>query len=467
MENINMNEKIEEIKSKKYDETAIKVALKRVQKYLKELAGDYKSEGISIEEIREEALKELEESLFLVPNNGFKVYDLATKYRTVKELLKMEKRDSAKLYKLLNQARELEQENPREELHTSLNMEKVKLSLLRNVIRTCKVTDNNRILNALHNGKKQTEKEIKDEQRAILEAAFSGLETYGITDECIANANSVLKEENVESLSFSKKIGLSDDFCRDTDEIGLYDVLDERFLKTITVEDVNLFSAFWQSKFFQNMQEIYTGLDMIDNLDLWQEIIDGDEKDIDNMEMERLTPAIQKSRLILLIRDMIKQGEEIPDEIQKGYAEFLQEEGLPEVDLVKEIDKTRKETSALGRMLTNIIAMQSTIIQDLKSGNIRTKKWGKIAENDDSILLGINNPNFVGPTTMQLDKKVLEDWLIKIGDRKIPTYKGDFNPKYSEISNVYTLAVPGVNKKIKEERENKGKGEKQVLDYLR
>ena len=426
MESTNINEKIEEIKSKKYDEEAIKEALKRTQRYLKELAGDYRNEGLSIEEIREEALKELEKGLSSVPNNGFKVYDLATKYRTVKELLKMEKRDTSKLYKLLNQARELEGENPREELHTSLNMEKVKLSLLRNVIRTCRVTDNNNILTALHNGKKQTEKEIKDEQKAALEAVFSVLETYGITDEYIDKANSVLQEENVKSLSFAKKIGLADDFCRDTDEIGLYDVLDERFLKTITVEDVNLFSAFWQSKLFQNMQEVYTGLDIIDNLGLWQEVIDGNEKDIDNMSMERLTPAIQRARLILLIRDVTKKGEE---------------------------------------MLTNIIAMQSTIIQDLKSGNIRTKKWGKIAENDDSILLGINNPNFVGPTTMQLDKKVLEDWLSKIGDRKIPIYKGEIDPKYSNVSNVYTLAVPAVNKRIKEERE--GEGKKPVLDYLR
>ncbi len=465
MESTNINEKIEEIKSKKYDEEAIKEALKRTQRYLKELAGEYRNEGLSIEEIREEALKELEKGLSSVPNNGFKVYDLATKYRTVKELLKMEKRDTSKLYKLLNQARELEGENPREELHTSLNMEKVKLSLLRNVIRTCRVTDNNNILTALHNGKKQTEKEIKDEQKAALEAVFSVLETYGITDEYIDKANSVLQEENVKSLSFAKKIGLADDFCRDTDEIGLYDVLDERFLKTITVEDVNLFSAFWQSKLFQNMQEVYTGLDIIDNLGLWQEVIDGNEKDIDNMSMERLTPAIQRARLILLIRDVTKKGEEIPEELQSEYAKFLQEEGLPEGDLVEEINKTRREINALGGMLTNIIAMQSTIIQDLKSGNIRTKKWGKIAENDDSILLGINNPNFVGPTTMQLDKKVLEDWLSKIGDRKIPIYKGGIDPKYSNVSNVYTLAVPAVNKRIKEERE--GEGKKPVLDYLR
>lgn len=465
MESTNINEKIEEIKSKKYDEEAIKEALKRTQRYLKELAGDYRNEGLSIEEIREEALKELEKGLSSVPNNGFKVYDLATKYRTVKELLKMEKRDTSKLYKLLNQARELEGENPREELHTSLNMEKVKLSLLRNVIRTCRVTDNNNILTALHNGKKQTEKEIKDEQKAALEAVFSVLETYGITDEYIDKANSVLQEENVKSLSFAKKIGLADDFCRDTDEIGLYDVLDERFLKTITVEDVNLFSAFWQSNLFQNMQEVYTGLDIIDNLGLWQEVIDGNEKDIDNMSMERLTPAIQRARLILLIRDVTKKGEEIPEELQSEYAKFLQEEGLPEGDLVEEINKTRREINALGGMLTNIIAMQSTIIQDLKSGNIRTKKWGKIAENDDSILLGINNPNFVGPTTMQLDKKVLEDWLSKIGDRKIPIYKGEIDPKYSNVSNVYTLAVPAVNKRIKEERE--GEGKKPVLDYLR
>ena len=142
MENINIDERIEEIRNKKYDEEAIKDALKRAQKYLKELAGDYKSEGLSIEEIREEALRELQKSLFAVPKNGLKVYDLATKYRTVKELLKMEKRDNAKFNKLLNQAKELEDENPREELHTSMDMEKVKLSLVRNVIRSCKIRDN-------------------------------------------------------------------------------------------------------------------------------------------------------------------------------------------------------------------------------------------------------------------------------------------------------------------------------------
>ena len=191
MESINIKKEIEEVKGKKYDEEAIKGALKRTQRYLKELAGDYRNEGVEIGEIREEALAELEESLLSIPNNGFKIYDLATKYRTVKELLKMRKTDNAKLYKLLNQAKELEDKDHEEELYTSLNMEKVKLSLLRNVIRTCRVKDNNNILEALRNGKAITEKEIKDEQKALLEAAFSGLETYGITDEYIDKANSV------------------------------------------------------------------------------------------------------------------------------------------------------------------------------------------------------------------------------------------------------------------------------------
>ena len=94
---------------------------------------------------------------------------------------------------------------------------------------------------------------------------------------------------------------------------------------------------------------------------------------------------------------------------------------------------------------------------------MRIKKWGKIAEDDDFVILGINNPNFVGPTTMQLNKELLEDWLNKIGDRKIPQYKWDTNSKYSALTDVYTPAVPAINAKIKEERKNNPG----VLDYLR
>ena len=465
MENINIDERIEEIRNKKYDEEAIKDALKRAQKYLKELAGDYKSEGLSIEEIREEALRELQKSLFAVPKNGLKVYDLATKYRTVKELLKMEKRDNAKFNKLLNQAKELEDENPREELHTSMDMEKVKLSLVRNVIRSCKIRDNKDISTALHNGKGMTEVEIKDEQKKVLEAVFSCLETYGITDEYIAKANAVLEGEDVGSLDFAKKVGLTDDFSKDKDEIGLYDVLDKKFFKTMSVEDVNLFSAFWQSKFFQNMQEIYTGIDIVDNLDLWQKFIDGNEEDIDKMDMKRITPAIQKARMIMLIRDTINPGEEISEELQKEYNKFLKEEGLSEGNLEEELKQIRTETGALGNILTNIIAMQSAIIQDIKSNNMRINKWGKIAEDDEFVLLGINNPNFVGPTTMQLNKDMLEDWLKKIGDRKLPEFKKEINQKYSDISSVYMPASPEFNRKKKAEIKKKPNTE--VLDYLR
>ena len=233
----------------------------------------------------------------------------------------------------------------------------------------------------------------------------------------------------------------------------------------MSVEDVNLFSAFWQSKFFQNMQEIYTGLDIVDNLDLWQEFIDGNEEDIDKMDMRRITPAIQKARMIMLIRDTIKPGEEIPEELQKEYNKFLKEEGLSEGNLEEELKQIRIETGALGNILTNIIAMQSAIIQDIKSNNMVIKKWGKIAEDDEFVLLGINNPNFVGPTTMQLNKDMLEDWLKKIGDRKLPEFKKEINQKYSDISSIYMPASPEFNRKKKAEIKKKPNTE--VLDYLR
>lgn len=461
----NLNERIEGIKSKEYNEEAIKEALKKAQKYLKELAGDYKSEGISIEEIKEESQKELQKALFAIPRNGFELYDLATKYRTVKELLKMEKRDTANFYRLLNQARELEQENPTEELHTSLDMKKVKLSLVRNVIRTCRIKENKDILNALHNGKAKTEEEIKEQQKKALEAVFSGLETYGIVDEYINEANSLLEKEKVKSFSFAKKLGLADDFSNDTDEIGLYDVLDEKFLQSMSVEDINLFSAFWQSEFLQHMQEMYTGLDIIKNLNLWQAVIDGTETDIDKMDIKKIIPAIQKSKLVILIRDLLEQGEEIPEELQQEYAKFLKEEELTGGTLQEEVKQTKEETRALGNVLRNIVAMQSAIIQDIKSNNMSIKKWGKIEENDEFVLLAINNPNFVGPTTMQLSKEILEDWLTKIGNRKLPAYKQEVEPKYSAISNVYMPKTQGVSGRIKQER--KEKPNNGVLEFLR
>lgn len=461
----NLDKRINEIKSKEYNEEAIKEALKKVQKYLKELAGDYKNEGVSIEEIKEEAEKELQKNLLAVPKNSFKVYDLATKYRTVKELLKLEKRDNAFLYKMVNQARKLEQENPNEELYISLDMKKVKLSLLRNIIRTCKIKESKDILTALHNGKGITEKEIKEEQKKVLEAVFSGLETYGIVDEYIDKANSVLEKENVKSISFAKKLGLADSFSNDKDEIGLYDVLDEKFLQSISVEDVNLFSAFWQSEFFQYMQEMCTGLGIVNDLNLWQELIDGIEEDVDKIDIKRIISAIQKSRFIILIKDMLEQGEEIPEELQKEYNKFLEEEGLVGENLQEEVNRIKNATKALENVLKNIITLKSAIIQDIKSNNMSIKKWGKIEENDEFILLGINNSNFIGPVTMELNKVTLEDWLTKIGNRKLPIYKQEFNPEYSAISNVYMPATQAVKNKIK--NESKEKPNNGILEFLR
>ena len=251
------------------------------------------------------------------------------------------------------------------------------------------------------------------------------------------------------------------------DEIGLYDVLDKKFLKTMCVEDINLFSAFWQSKFFQNMQEIYTGLDIVNNLNLWQEVIDGNEEDIDKMDMKKITTVIQKARMKMALSDAIKPEEEIPEELQKEYNKFLQEEGLQGEDLEEELRKTRTETGALSNILTNIIAMQSTIIQDLKSNNMRINGWGKIEEDDEFILVAINNPDFIGPTTMQLNKDLLEDWLSKIGNRKLPEYKKGINQKYADISNVYMPALPEFNRKKKKAELKKKPHTKGVLDYLR
>ena len=460
----NMDEKIKEIKSKEYDEQEIKEALKKTQKYLKKLAGDYRSEGVTVEEIKEEAEKELQKNLLAVPQNGFKLYDLSAKYRTVKELLKMEKRDTANFYRMVNQARELEQENPNEELYISLDMKKVKLSLLRNVIRTCKIRENKDILTALHNGKGITEKEIKEKQKKALEAVFSGLETYGIIDEYIDRANLVLKEENVKSVSFAKKLGLADSFSNDRDEIGLYDVLDDKFLQSMSVEDVNLFSAFWQSEFLQYMQEMSTGIGIVNDLNLWQEIIDGTETDIDKIDIKKIIPAIQKSKLIILIKDMLEQGEEKPEELQKEYNKFLKEEGLKEENLQEGVNRIKKITKTLENVLKNIITMKTSIIQDIKTNNMSIKEWGKIEENDEFVLLGINNANFIGPVTMELNKETLEDWLNKIGNRKLPEYKQEFNPKNSAISNVYMPKTQAVKSRINKESKHKPNG---VLEFLR
>ena len=87
---------------------------------------------------------------------------------------------------------------------------------------------------------------------------------------------------------------------------------------------------------------------------------------IGEIDMKKITTVIQKARMKMALSDAIKPEEEIPEELQKEYNKFLQEEGLQGEDLEEELRKTRTETGALSNILTNIIAMQSTIIQDLK-----------------------------------------------------------------------------------------------------
>jgi hypothetical protein len=87
----------------------------------------------------------------------------------------------------------------------------------------------------------------------------------------------------------SKKLGFEDldyEFSSSDNSIGLVDSLSKEYLETLSIEELTFLNAFWCNRFAKECQIMNLGLMVTKDLDLWQDIINGQtDFSISNQEL--------------------------------------------------------------------------------------------------------------------------------------------------------------------------------------
>lgn len=456
--------KFTDILNSKYNTTEVKETLKRVQKYIKKMAGNYKDEGATLDEVKEQALSE-KDSNFDMLYDVMTIYNYSAQFRGVRELLKINKHQPLKFKKMCDYALKKEENSSDEELYSSFNMQEYTMSLLRTIIRENKIDKAEGILRKLSKGKDFTERNIKKENLKILTQIFRSLNNYGIIDEYVELNNLFLKEHGIESVSYLKETGVADDYSSDRDDIGLFDVFDKKVFDNMSSEEINLFSTVWQNIFLEEMEKIYICFSVIENLDLWEVIIDGNDEQIEQISDKSILAALQKENFLMFLKNNLEAVEEVPESLLNRYYEFIEKNGIRKKELKEEILTFGKEADFLSKVLENNTNMQTIVIQDLKSNNLQNRKWGVIENDEEFCMLIIRNSNFVGPIAIKMQTRTLESCLKKIGNTKFPKYK-NANPQLIEkLCRICIPANESYNKKVEETAKESSTSE--VVDFFR
>jgi len=140
--------------------------------------------------------------------------------------------------------------------------------------------------------------------------------------------------------------------------------------------------------------------------------------------------------------------------MKKQYRRFLEEQNLSyDIQLEEEVQQMLPEISNLEAMAKDVAVLECLILHQLKSKDIRVKKWGVIpdeqCEPTEGIAVAIENTNFRGPLVIEVPEYILKEFL-KGSEKDFPTYDKKLDPTYSSImSNLYLPANKFFNNTVK------------------
>lgn len=268
------------------------LAIKRVFRRAFEDCKDEYTES----EILEMCLEEYNNDLKFRGNAESIFYNLL-KYDTFKAILDDYGHDRTNFNQAIREAKRREEEDKTGRIAFTLNGKKSIISCIRYAMRKGMTTNERGIIEYIKQEKKEMEKELRNKMTRIIQTSVATLDEYGIIDEYIDISNSQLEQLGLNGLKFSKRNPIADEqyengeLVKDTEDIGVIDTFSTENLNNMPMEDLQIMSAFYLSKYFEERLGISKAMSTIKTLDLWDVIFHGDDEDIQNFDNDRIDSA--------------------------------------------------------------------------------------------------------------------------------------------------------------------------------
>lgn len=376
------------------------------------------------------------------------IFGKMLKYSSYKKVLGNYKGNKSTFDSTMREAKRRENANRLENLTIKLDSIESMISAVRYAIRKSNTTSERWIIECIQEEKGKTSRELKNEMIKIIQHSVAELEEYGIIDEYIESSNSELEKLDLSGLKYSKRNPVADEqynengqLVENVEDIGVIDTFSTDNLKNMSVEDLEIMAAFWESKYLQERLELSKAMSVIRTLDLWDIILHSDDEEIQKLDNDKIINALKKD---LALTYLCKQEVEITPRIKRQYKKFLKQNNMnQDVQLEDEAKDILPEISNLNATAKDIGILEGLIVYQLKTKDIKIKKWGTIdeEENDSNgIVLAIENPNFRGPLVMEVPENILREFLEE-KNRQFPKYEKKLNEEYCEImSKLYLPA---------------------------
>lgn len=436
-------EKIEEIKEKQIESNDTKKYILAVKDIIRSVYYNCKDEA-SQEQIISEFLKEYEKDLQFRGNARTIYYDIA-KNDAYKRVLQDFKGNKQSFNGILREAKKMESTEKEKTIkNVQTEYRQAMVSAVRYIMRTKGVTKDNDIIAAIKEEKEKLEKELRNKMNNIIHTSVGMLDEYGFLDEYIESSNNDLEKLELSELKFSKRNPIADEqydiegnLVKDVEDIGVIDALSDEELEKVPLEELQLITAFYESRYFQERLGVSNAMSVIKTLDMWDILLNGTDNDIEEFDDMKIKGALKKD---LAINYLCNDDIEITNKMRKQYRKFLKSQGMYESKCIEEeIKETKEENDNLINAADDINILVGLIMQQLKSKTLKMKEWGILEADDDVAVLALESKRFRGPLVMGVAKEILNRFYDADED-KLPKYDKEINKTYSDI--MSKLYVP-------------------------
>lgn len=433
---------IEEIKKSNVNPEETKKYILSIKEVLKEFYDDCKEE-LSDEEIIDGYLDEYSKDLEFRGNAKSIFYGMA-KYEAYKSVLKEFKGNKNNFNSIIKEAKKMEiREQGAMIQNSQRDYRSAMVSAVRYIIRSKRITSDSDIIDVIKSEKKVLEEDLRRRMIAIIHPSVSMLEEYGFLDEYIEKSNKDLEKLGLAELKFSKRNPIPDEqydldgnLVKDVEDIGVIDALSKEELDKIPLEELHGVAAFYESKYLQRRLGISKALSVIKTLDLWDVILHGEDKDIEEFDDEKIKAALKKDIAVTYLSSDILN---VTNKMRKQYRKFLISQGMYATkDIEEEANEIAPEIANLESAAGDIAILEGLIMQQLQTKSMKVKKWGVLDVSEEEAVIAIESKNFRGPLIMAVSKGIIERFC-GTDESKLPQYDKEIDEKYANImSMIYT-----------------------------